>query len=155
MYPLFVGFPSRLSLHRALSRVPCAVQHALISRLFHTQYRQERLRAGSEGDDRGWDGWMASPTRCTWVWASSGVGNGQGALACCDSWGRQELDTTEQLNWYICVCVYIYIFFSWVFSILGYYKILCGSYTIDLWIILGFYFQGWGHSAMQQEISHM
>ena len=27
----------------------------------------ERLRAGGEGDDRGWDGWMASPTRWTWV----------------------------------------------------------------------------------------
>ena len=32
----------------------------------------ERWRAGGEGDDRGWDGWMASPTRWTWVWASSG-----------------------------------------------------------------------------------
>ena len=32
----------------------------------------ERLRAGGEGGDRGWDGWMASPTQCTWVWASSG-----------------------------------------------------------------------------------
>ena len=31
----------------------------------------ERLRAGGEGDDRGWDGWMASPTQWTWVWASS------------------------------------------------------------------------------------
>ena len=31
----------------------------------------ERLRAGGEGDDRGWDGWMASPTWWTWVWASS------------------------------------------------------------------------------------
>ena len=30
----------------------------------------ERLKVGGEGDDRGWDGWMASPTR-TWVWASS------------------------------------------------------------------------------------
>ena len=30
-----------------------------------------RLRAGGEGDNRGWDGWMASPTRWTWVWASS------------------------------------------------------------------------------------
>ena len=27
-----------------------------------------------------------------------GVGYGQGGLACCDSWGRKELDTTEQLN---------------------------------------------------------
>ena len=32
----------------------------------------ERLRAWGEEDDRGWDGWMASPTRWTWVWASSG-----------------------------------------------------------------------------------
>ena len=31
----------------------------------------ERLKAG-EGDDRGWDGWMASLTQWTWVWASSG-----------------------------------------------------------------------------------
>ena len=31
----------------------------------------ERSRAGGEGDNRGWDGWMASPTQWTWVWASS------------------------------------------------------------------------------------
>ena len=32
----------------------------------------ERLRVGGEGDDRGWGGWMASPTRWTWVWVNSG-----------------------------------------------------------------------------------
>ena len=32
----------------------------------------ERLGAGGEGDDRGWDGWMASPTWWTWVWVDSG-----------------------------------------------------------------------------------
>ena len=32
----------------------------------------ERLKAGWEGDDRGWDGSVASPTRCTWIWVSSG-----------------------------------------------------------------------------------
>ena len=32
----------------------------------------ERLKAGGEGDDRGWDGWMASPTRWTWICTSSG-----------------------------------------------------------------------------------
>ena len=32
----------------------------------------ERLKAGREGDDRGWDGWMASSEQWTWVWASSG-----------------------------------------------------------------------------------
>ena len=32
----------------------------------------EKLKAGKrEGDDRGWDGWMAPPTQWTWVWASS------------------------------------------------------------------------------------
>ena len=32
----------------------------------------ERLKAGGEGDNRGWDGCTASPTQWTWVWASSG-----------------------------------------------------------------------------------
>ena len=32
----------------------------------------ERLKAGGEGDDRGWDGWMASLTLGTWVWVNSG-----------------------------------------------------------------------------------
>ena len=32
----------------------------------------ERLKAGGEGDNRGWDGWMASLTWWTWVWASTG-----------------------------------------------------------------------------------
>ena len=31
----------------------------------------ERLKVGGEGDDRGWDGSMASPTQWTWVWVSS------------------------------------------------------------------------------------
>ena len=31
----------------------------------------KRLRAGGEGDDRGWDGWMASPTQWTWVCVNS------------------------------------------------------------------------------------
>ena len=48
----------------------------------------EGLGAGGEGDDRGWDGWMASP-----------VDDRQGGLACCSSWGCKESDTTEQMNW--------------------------------------------------------
>ena len=31
----------------------------------------EWLKVGGEGDDRGWDGWMVSPTQWTWVWVSS------------------------------------------------------------------------------------
>ena len=57
--------------------------------------------AGGDGDNRGWDGWMASPTR--WLthnfeW-TLGVGDGQGGLAGCGSWSRKELDMTEWLNW--------------------------------------------------------
>ena len=32
----------------------------------------EGLGAGGEGNDRGWDGWLASLTRWTWVWVNSG-----------------------------------------------------------------------------------
>ena len=32
----------------------------------------EKLKVGGEGDDGGWDGWMASPTWCIWVWVNSG-----------------------------------------------------------------------------------
>ena len=59
----------------------------------------ERLRAGGEGDNRGWDGWMASSTRWTWVWVDSGSWWWTGGLACCGSWGGKESDPTEQLNW--------------------------------------------------------
>ena len=39
---------------------------------FERPWCWERLKAGGEGDNRGWDGWMASLTQWTWVWASSG-----------------------------------------------------------------------------------
>ena len=37
----------------------------------HLMQSWEILRAGGEGDNGGWDGWMASPTRWTWVWVNS------------------------------------------------------------------------------------
>ena len=39
--------------------------------LTHWRWCWERLKAGGEGDNRGWDGWMASPTWWTWVWVNS------------------------------------------------------------------------------------
>ena len=59
----------------------------------------EGLEAGGEGDDRGWDGWMASLTDGREFEWTLGVGDGQGGLACCNSWGRKESDTTERLIW--------------------------------------------------------
>ena len=59
----------------------------------------EKLKAGGEGDDRGWDGWMTSLIQWTLVWVRSGVCDGQESLAFCHPWGHKELDTTEKLNW--------------------------------------------------------
>ena len=49
----------------------------------------ERLKAG-EGDDRGWDGWMTSPTRWTWVWTSSGSWRRTGKPGVLQSMGLQS-----------------------------------------------------------------
>ena len=58
----------------------------------------ERLRAGGEGDDQGWDGWMGSPTRWTWVWASSGRWWRTGKPGVLQSMGLQRVRQTELLN---------------------------------------------------------
>ena len=58
----------------------------------------ERLKAGGEGDDRGWDGWMASLTQWTWMWANSRSSEGLGSLVCCSPWGRTESDMIKKLN---------------------------------------------------------
>ena len=49
----------------------CDVKNQLIGKKKKPWY-WERLRAGGEEGNRGWDGWMASSTHWTWVWASSG-----------------------------------------------------------------------------------
>ena len=63
----------------------------------------ERLKAGGEGDDRGWDGWMASPTWWTWVWVSSGTWWWTGKPGVLQSMGWQRVghDWVTELNWYI------------------------------------------------------
>ena len=61
----------------------------------------ERLRAGEEGDDRGWDGWMASPTQWTWVWVNSGSWWWTGRPGMLRSMGSQRVrhDWATELNW--------------------------------------------------------
>ena len=61
----------------------------------------ERLRAGGEGDDRGWDGWMASPTQWTWVWVNSKSWWWTGRPGVLQSMGLQKVrhDWTTELNW--------------------------------------------------------
>ena len=42
-----------------------------------------------ERDNWGWDGWMASLTQWTWIWANFGDSEGQGSLACYSPWVRR------------------------------------------------------------------
>ena len=77
----------------------------------------ERLKAGGEGDNRRWDGWMTSLTGWTWIWISSGSQWRTGKPGVLQSMGSQRVDTTEWLNWNhngkecVCVCVCVY---NWV-----------------------------------------
>ena len=61
----------------------------------------ERLKAGGEGDDRGWDGWMASLTQLTWVWVNSGSWWWTGRPGVLQSMGSQRVghDWVTELNY--------------------------------------------------------
>ena len=59
-----------------------------------TDWGQEE-KGTTEDEMAGWHHWLDG---CESEW-TPGVGDGQGGLACCDSWGHKESDTTEGLNW--------------------------------------------------------
>ena len=59
------------------------------------------LKVGGEGDERGWDSWMASPTQWTWVWVNSGSWQWTGRPGELQSTGSQRVghDWETELNW--------------------------------------------------------
>ena len=59
----------------------------------------ERVKAGGEGDNGGWDGWMASLTRWTWVWAGFRNWWWTGKPGVLQSMELQRVRHTEWLNW--------------------------------------------------------
>ena len=61
----------------------------------------ERLKVGGEGDDRGWDGWMASPTQWTCVWVNSGSQWWTGRPGVLWFMGSQRIghNWVTELNW--------------------------------------------------------
>ena len=65
----------------------------------------ERLRAGGEGEDREWDGWMASPTQWTWVWVDSRSWWWTGRPGVLQFMGSQRVghDWVTELNWGIVI----------------------------------------------------
>ena len=73
---------------------------------FEKTWCWERLKAG-EGDDRGWDGWMASLTQWTWVWASSRILQRTGKPGVLQSMGSQRVGpnwvTEQEQKWLMTV----------------------------------------------------
>jgi len=71
-----------------------------------------RRRRGWQDETAGWHHWLDG-RESEWT---LGVGDGQGGLACCDSWGHKESDTTEQLNWTELMGLDTMIFVFWMLS---------------------------------------
>ena len=69
--------------------------------LFLRPWCWERLKAGGEGDNREWDGWMASLTQWTWVWVDSGSWWWTGRPGMLPFMGSQRVghDWATELNW--------------------------------------------------------
>ena len=73
----------------------------------------------TEDEMAGWYHWLDGH-ESEWT---PGAGDGQGGLACCDSWGHKESDTTEQLNW-----MKIYnIWYDWCAWLLSCIRFFCDS----------------------------
>ena len=79
-------------------------------------------KAGGEGDDRGWDGWMASPTQWTWVWVNSGSWWWTGRPGVLQPMGSQRAghDWATALNWTVLLFIYLLV------AVLG---LCCGAGT--------------------------
>ena len=73
----------------------------------------------TEDEMVGWHHWL-NGGEFEWT---PGVGDGQGGLACCDSWGRKEWDTIERLNWTELIAVLICVLN--IFSCDNYYSFVC------------------------------
>ena len=60
----------------------------------------ERLKAGGEGEDKGWDGWMVSPTQWTLAWVSSRNWWWTGKPGMLQSMGSRRVNTmSDSVNW--------------------------------------------------------
>ena len=99
----------------------------------------ERLKAGGEGDDRGWDGWMASSTLCTWVWASSGSWWWTGKPGVLQSMGSQSwtwLSDWTKLNWGI---TYVFIYTRAMGRIIFPMPFILASWDLNSLLFLNIY----------------
>ena len=90
----------------------------------------------TEDEMAGWHHWLDGH-ESEWT---PGVGDGQGGLECCDSWGRKELDTTEWLSWlnwwhvYHCKCHCSLLYITTIYILC---EIMLGTFTFDPWMMEG------------------
>ena len=77
----------------------------------------ERLKAGGEGDDRGWDGWVALRTQWAWVWVNSRSCWWTGRPGVLQSMVSQRVghDWVTELNWFH-YCLVISLYWLWFLS---------------------------------------
>ena len=85
----FIAFLIPVSLISVLLSSPSAFFRFIL--VFFVQ----KEKGTTEDEMAGWHHWLDG-RESGWT---SGIGDGQGGLACCDSWGRKESDMTERLNW--------------------------------------------------------
>ena len=96
----------------------------------------QRLRAGREGNDRGWDVWMTSATRWTWVWVNSrcwwwtgrpGVLRFMGSQRVRHDWGTELIWTDISL-----LLLYIFIYIDYYY----YYFLICHNFYCNVAIFV-------------------
>ena len=107
----------------------------------------EGLGAGGEGDDRGWDGWMASLTRWTWVWVNSGslwwtgrpgVLGFMGSQRVGHDWATELTDwLTDWLGRCFCFLIFHLVLFYWI-MVVSILLILRSFYFLSVLILLDF-----------------
>ena len=68
---------------------PCKIREELTH--LKRPWCWERMKVGGDGNDRGWDGWMASPTQWTWVWVNSRIWWWTGRPGVLQSMGLQRI----------------------------------------------------------------
>ena len=97
----------------------------------------EGLGAGAKGEDRGWDNWMASWTRWTWLCVNSGKWWWTGRPGMLRFMGLQRSDTTERLNWcelnlHSIICINYKLYTCLNCSIALSYSVLCSDQISQL-----------------------
>ena len=103
----------------------------------------EGLGAGGEGGDRGWDGWMASPTWWVWVWVNSGSLCWTGRPGMLRFVGLQRVghDWATELNWidwicflHLCLCFRFEYEFICTIFLDSTYKWYCMTIVLSFWL---------------------